>query len=424
MLKLPNSAIATSVDLARWLRDGDRILVGQGSGEPALLMRLLAEAAAERSGLTAIIGASLGLLGGAEDGLIYESCGALGTAVQLPETALTVLPLHYSQFIARIVDGRLPCDVVFVQLSPPNDQGQVFLGMGDLHLIDAARRARVICAEINPHTPRMPGTLWPDDVPVHVTVMPKDAPPSPALGAATAEDRAIAAHVAGLVPDRAVLQLGIGRLPDTIARALKGHRDLGLHSGTLTDAIAALIQTGALTNAAKEIDTGRSVMGVIFGGAEILGHARQDPSLQARPTAYTHAAANIARLSRFCAINSAIEVDLTGQINTESAGGRRIGGTGGQVDFTRGAQSSAGGRAIVALPSTARSGVLSRIVPRVSQVTIARSDADTIVTEWGVAELAGCPLDQRAKRMIAIAAPQAREGLTRYWHDEGRARHG
>ncbi|GGH44169.1 4-hydroxybutyrate CoA-transferase [Frigidibacter albus] len=423
-MELPDPATATSAHLVRWLRDGDRILVGQGSGEPAVLMRLLAEAAAERLRLTAIIGASLGPLGGAERGLMYESCGALGTAAQLPEAALTVLPLHYSQFIGRIVDGRVPCDVVFVQLSPPDDQGRVFLGMGDLHLIDAARRARVVCAEINPYTPHLPGTLWPDDVPVHVTVTAAGAPMAPAGGAPTAEDRAIAAHVAGLVPDRAVLQLGIGRLPDTIARALKGHRDLGLHSGTLTDAIAALIQSGALTNAAKESDAGLSVTGVIFGGVEILDHVRQDRAIEARPAAYTHAAANITRLSRFHAINSAVEVDLTGQINAESAGGRRVGGTGGQVDFTRGAQGSRGGRAIVALPSTARGGAVSRIVPRVSQVTIARSDADTVVTEWGVAELAGCPLEERARRMIDIAAPQAREDLSRYWHDEGRARHG
>lgn len=424
MLKLPDPAPATSVHLARWLRDGDRILVGQGSGEPAVLMRLLSAAARERARLTAIIGATLGPLGGAEDGLTFESCGALGTAAQVPAPALTILPLHYSQFIARIVDGRLPCDVVCVQLSPPDDQGRVFLGMGDLHLIDAARRARVVCAEINPHTPRMSGTQWPDDVPVHVAVTAAGAPLAPALGEATAEDHAIAAHIAGLVPDRAVLQLGIGRLPDTVARALKDHRDLGLHSGTLTDGVTALIQAGALTNAAKEIDAGLSVAGVIFGGPDCLNHVRLDPALEARPTGYTHAATTLTTLSRFHAINSAIEVDLTGQINAESAGGRRVGGTGGQVDFTRGAQGSPGGRAIVALPSTARGGAVSRIVPRVSHVTIARTDADTVVTEWGVAELAGYPLEERARRMIDIAAPQFREDLSRSWHDEGRARHG
>jgi len=423
-MKLPEPATATSIHLARWLRDGDRILVGQGSGEPAALMRLLAEAARERARLTAIIGASLGVLAGAEHGLMFESCGALGTAAQLPEASLTILPLHYSQFIARIVDGRLPCDVVFVQLSTPDEQGRVYLGMGDLHLIDAARRARVVCAEINPQAPRMPGTLWPRDVAVHLAVTAEGAPLAPIGGAATAEDCAIAAHVAGLVPDRAVLQLGIGRLPDTIARALKDHRDLGLHSGTLTDAVAALIQAGALTNAGKEIDTGLSVAGVVFGGTEILDHLGRDAAIEARSTAYTHAPDNITRLSRFRAINSAVEVDLTGQINAESARGRRVGGTGGQVDFTRAAQGAPGGRAIVALPSTARGGAISRIVARASHVTIARTDADTVVTEWGVAELAGFPIEERARRMIDIAAPQFREDLSRYWHDEGRARHG
>lgn len=424
MFKLPEPTTSNSIHLARWLRNGDRILVGQASGEPAILMRLLGEAAKECDRLTAIIGASLGKLGGTENGLMFTSYGALGTAAKLPEVSLTILPLHYSQFIARIVDGRLSCDVVFVQLSTPDEQGRLFLGMGDLHLIDAARRARVVCAEINPHVPRTSGTLWPSDVPVHVTVTAEGAPLSSAISEATADNRALAANVADLVPDRAVLQLGIGRLPDTIALALKDHRDLGLHSGTLTDGVVALMKAGALTNACKEIDIGRSIVGVILGGAKTLEHVWMDPSIKVRSTAYTHGEFNITRLSRFFSINSAIEVDLTGQINAEFAGGRRVGGTGGQVDFSRAAQGSPGGRAVVAIPSTARNGAISRIVPRTSHVTIARTDADTVVTEWGVAELAGCPLDQRARRMIDIAAPQFREDLSRYWHDHGRASHG
>ncbi|MBV0892065.1 hypothetical protein KTN05_09400 [Paracoccus sp. Z118] len=424
MTRLPEPVTAASADLPRWLRDGDRILVGQGSGEPATLMRLLAGAAQARSGLTAVIGATLGHLPGAENGLRFESYGAIGTAARLPEASLAVLPLHYSQFVARIVDGRLACDVVFVQLSTPDERGHVFLGMGDLHLIDAARRARVVIAEINPHTPPTPGTRWPDDLPVHLTVRAEAAPLAPKPGDAGDEERAIAAHVAGLVPDRAVIQIGIGRLPDTILDALRGHRDLGLHSGVLSDGAAALVRAGALTNAAKEIDAGVSVAGVLIGGPLLLDHVRQDPAIEVRPTAHTHSAAAIARLSRFMAINSAIEVDLTGQINAEHAGGRRVGGTGGQVDFTRAAQVSPGGRAIVALPSTARAGSVSRIVRRAASVTVARADADTVVTEWGVAELAGVPLAERARRMIEISAPQFREDLARYWHDEGRHRHG
>lgn len=424
MSKLPEPTTPTVAELSRWLRDGDRILVGQGSGEPATLTRMLGEAASERSRLTAIIGATLGNLPEAEDGLHYESYGAIGTAARLPESSLTVVPLHYSQFVMRIVDGRLPCDVVLVQLSVPDVNGYVFIGMGDLHLIDAARRARVVIAEINPHTPPTPGTRWPDDVPVHVAVMADGAPLAPAAGQPSEHDHDIATKVAGLVPDRAVIQLGIGRLPDTIAEALRDHRDLGLHSGVLTDGCSTLVQAGALTNTAKEIDAGVSVAGVIIGGSALLNHVRQDAAIEIHPTAHTHSTAAIGRLSHFIAINSAIEVDLTGQINAEIAGAHRVGGSGGQIDFTRGAQYSTGGRAVVALPSTVRGGSVSRIVRRTSAVTVARADADTIVTEWGVAELAGRPVDERARQMIGIAAPQFREELSRYWHEEGRHHHG
>lgn len=424
MFEMPQPVTAAVADLSRWLQDGDRILVGQGSGEPATLTRLLARAARERTGLTAIIGATLGDLLGAENGLAFESYGAIGTAARLPQASLTVVPLHYSRFVERIADGRLPCDVVLVQLSTPDENGDLFLGMGDLHLIDAARRARVVIAEINPHTPRTPGTRWPDDVPVHAAVKADSVPLAPPVGEPSVEDRDIAARVAALMPDRAVIQLGVGRLPDTIAEALRNHRDLGLHSGVLTDGCATLVRAGALTNAAKEIDAGVSVAGVIIGGPALLDHVRRDPAIEIRPTAHTHSTAIIARLSRFFAINSAVEVDLTGQINAEFAGGRRVGGTGGQIDVTRGAHCSSGGRAIVALPSTARGGSVTRIVPRASSVTVARADTDTIVTEWGVAELAGCSLDERARRMIEIAAPPFREELSRYWHDEGRHRHG
>ena len=424
MINPPDPVTEQAADLTGLLRPGDRILVGQGSGEPASLMRLLARAADTVPGLTAVIGTTLGDIPGADAGLAFESYGAMGTAARLPAGALTVIPQHYSQFVRRIVDGRVGCDVVFVQLSAPDDHGDLFLGMGDLHLIDAARRARVVVAETNPATPRTPGSRWPGDVPVHLAVA-SAAPPRAPLPARDGEgDRALAERVAALVPDRAVIQLGVGRLPDTIAELLAGHRDLGLHSGVLTDGCAALIQSGALTNAAKEIDTGLSVAGVLIGGERLLDHVRQDRSIRICPTAHTHSTGVIARLSRFTAINSAIEVDLTGQINSENAGGRRVGGTGGQVDVTRAAQWSDGGRAIVALPATARAGSLSRIVPGVSHVTVARTDADTVVTEWGVAELAGQSLDERARRMIAIAAPDFREDLSRQWHDRERHYHG
>lgn len=411
------------LDLSRVLREGDRILVGQGSGEPASLTQRLAEISKTVPGLTVCFGLVLEDTLADDGTLSFESYGALGAAARLPEQALTLLPLHYSEYTARIADGRLRSDVVMVQLSSADASGTHHLGMGDLHLIEAARRARVVIAEINPTTPRTPGSEWPHDLPIDLVVESDRPPPTLAAGTANAIEEAIAAKVAGLVPDRAVLQFGIGRLPGAIAGALTGHRDLGLHSGVISDGVMTLMESGALTNAAKEIDTGQAVGGVVVGSTELFAHVDENPEIILRSTAHTHSAAAIARLSRFCALNSAIEVDLLGQVNTETAGGRYVGGVGGQLDFTRAARLSPKGRAIVALPSTARGKTASRIVPCVETVSIAKVDADMVVTEWGVAELHGVPAAQRAERLIEIADPQFREDLSRHWRDHGRQFH-
>lgn len=424
MSRLPATLDPADLDLHLRLRAGDRIVVAQGPGEPATLTHALADAAEEVPDMTACVGLLTRDVMMRASALAFESYGALGHAARLPGGALTVLDLHYSDYIARLADGRLAADVLFIRLSAPDDAGVHYLGMGDLHLIDVARRARLIIAEINPATPRTRGTEWPHDVKVHLTVK-SDTPEleAPQLDAAE-EDRLIADHVAELVPDRAVLQLGVGRLPDTIAKRLGGHRDLGVHSGALTDAMVALSGVGALTNAAKEIDTGLTIGGTVIGSRLLCDHIDANPSVHMRPTSYTHSPMQLGRLSRFHAINSAIEVDLLGQINTETAKGRRIGGIGGQVDFTRGAQISGTGRAIVVLPSTASKGAVSRIVPSVETVTLARADADTVVTEWGVAELRGAPPSVRSERLIAIADPRFREDLSRFWHDHGKHLHG
>ncbi len=423
MPSLTKTIMTGDCDLSRWLRDGDRILLGQGSGEPASLTSRVIGASHEVANLTLCIGLTLGEMPDGGESLSFESYGALGTAARLPQDRLTVLPLHYSHYVAQIVDGRLPCDVVMVQLSPPDTQGRLHLGMGDLHLIDAARRARVVIAEINPATPRTCGSEWPSDLNINLAVEADTPPPSPSTDEPSAIEQAVAANVADLVPDRAVLQFGIGRLPDAIAQALCSHRDLGIHSGVISDGALVLDRAGALTNAAKEIDAGFSVGGVVVGKAALFSHIDDNAQFRICPTTHTHSAAAITKLSRFCAINSAVEIDLLGQVNAETAAGRRVGGTGGQVDFTRAARLSPGGRAIVAVPSTARGGKSSRIVPRVETVTLACADADTIVTEWGVAELHGVPAERRAERIIAIADPAFREELARQWHDYGRHAH-
>jgi len=222
-----------------------------------------------------------------------------------------------------------------------------------------------------------------------------------------------------LIPDRAPLQIGIGAIPDAILAALAGHRELGIHSGMISDGIADLIEAGVATNSRKSFDRGITVAGVLFGTRRLNEFAHRNASLRLHLPAYTHGIDVLARIAHFVAINSAIEVDLTGQVNAEVANGTYIGAVGGQVDFVRGANAAPNGRSIIALPATAKHGKTSRVVAtlRDAPVTSLRSDADLVVTEWGVAEMRGQTLAERARRMIAVAAPQFRESLERAARD-------
>jgi acyl-CoA hydrolase len=224
----------------------------------------------------------------------------------------------------------------------------------------------------------------------------------------------IARHVGRYIEDGTTVQIGIGAIPDAVMASISDRRDLGFHSGLISDRVADLIENGAMTNARKPIDTGIAVACMVLGTSRLYRFVHRNPAVVMFSVAHTHGAKVISQLNRFVAINSAVEVDLTGQVNAEVAGGVYVGTVGGQVDFVRGAQLAENGRSVIALPSTARNGKLSRIVSRLSgPVTTARSDADAIVTEFGAADLRGQPLDERVRRMIAIAHPDFREPLER-----------
>jgi len=223
--------------------------------------------------------------------------------------------------------------------------------------------------------------------------------------------------VASLVPDGATVQLGIGSLPAVVLRHLHGHRDLGVHSGMITDEIAELIEAGVVTGARKSVDRGLAVTGLLLGTRALIKTAAVDKSVQLRDTRYTHDQAVLAAQHALVAVNSAIEVDLTGQANIEVAAGRYVGGTGGAADFLRGAARSAGGVPVIGLPSTtsrSAAGTASRIVARLNgPASLSRADAGVIVTEYGVADLRGLSLARRRERMIAIAHPDHRAALDR-----------
>jgi acetyl-CoA hydrolase len=236
--------------------------------------------------------------------------------------------------------------------------------------------------------------------------------------AANSETLQIARHVAGLIADGDTIQIGIGKLPAALLAALGSHRDLGLHGGLVADQVADLHQAGVLTGARKSQDRGRMICTAAIGSERVYRWAGECPELEFAPVSYTHDPRVLAGLDSFVAINSVLAVDLSGQANAETLHGRQVSGTGGLLDFVRGAHLSAGGRSILALPASAAGGTVSRIVAHLGAddvVSCPRADADIVVTEHGVAQLRGSSLAERARALIAIAAPAFRETLARQW---------
>lgn len=404
------------VDLSEFIRPGDRVVVGQGAAEPQTLARLLVAQRQQLGGVEVFVGPGFTdvFAGTATDGLRFASYGALGTAAGLAASGrLDVLPMPYGKLCAAFADGTQRADVVMLQVSPALPGRGHGAGLSNDYATAAAARARVVILEVNPHVPWTHGGGFPASARIGLCVLSDDPPPLPPAGRLDLVEATIASRVASLVPDRAAVQVGVGALPNAVMAALSGHRGLGIHSGVMGDAAVALIEAGAVTNAHKEVDAGVSVTNTLFGTQRLYDFAHCRAAVQVRPGTYTHSLAIMAQLGRFTAINGGIEVDLGGQVNTETAGDRYIGALGGGLEFTRGAALSAGGRAVVALRSTTGGGAISRIVPAVRVATIPRADVDTIVTEHGVAELRGVSLRERARRLIAVAAPGHREDLAR-----------
>ncbi len=223
--------------------------------------------------------------------------------------------------------------------------------------------------------------------------------------------RAIGALVAAEIRDGDCVQTGIGGIPAAILDRLYEKNDLGMHGGLIDDGGMGLIRNGNIAGTNKEIDTGRHITGMALGSRALLDWLAETPEVELRSADYTHEVGVIGRLSNFVSVNSAVEVDLYGQVNAEMAGGRQISGTGGSVDFMRAARASPGGRSIIAMTATARGGSVSRIVPKAELVTALRTDVDMVVTEYGVARLRDAPLRARAQALIDIAAPQFRDEL-------------
>lgn len=413
------------LDFKGIIRKGDAILWGQACAEPLTLTEALVAQRAEIGGVSVFLGSGFSntLRPEHADHMRFSGMGAVGTNRRLSKAGvLDVLPCHVSKMENYVLEGLIPCDVVFIQVAPPDEAGQFSLGLVSDYIRAAVRRARVVIAEMNSHVPQVP-CAEPLTAAEIDFIVESDRPLIEVPPAAVSDlDRAIAGFAQAYIPERATLQVGIGAVPEAVMSGLRDRRDLGIHSGMLGDSVVDLVECGAISNVHKGIDPGISVTGALIGTRRLYDFCHRNGSVRMHPLSYTHNLGVLSRLSRFVSLNSAVEVDLTGQVNAESAGGQYIGAVGGQVDYVRAATASPGGRSMIALPSTAQNGAVSRIVSQLSgPVTTARSDVDVIVTEFGAADLRGKTLSQRTKALIAIAHPAHRESLERTAHAAARS---
>jgi acyl-CoA hydrolase len=412
---MPRSQSIAQLRFADHVRPGDVIGWPQGPGEPLALTEALVEQRADLRAPVLFFGlsASTTLRPELAEHFTFRALNGAGNNRRISAIA-DIVPCHVSSVPALLRSRHLRVDVALIQVRPL-PTGGFTLGVVADFTQALIREARTVIALLNSALPAMGGDARVDGDDIDILVESDDRiidmpDPDP-----SAVECAVAGQVAALIPDRATVQLGVGTLPAAVARALSDHRELGVHSGVVSDALVDLVERGVVTNAHKGCDVGRTITGGLFGTRRLRDFAERSGAVDLRSVEYTHHLSVTSALARFHTVNSAIEVDMSGQANAEIAGGRYLGAVGGQVDFVRAGVASSGGRSIIALPSTTPDGKHSRIVASLDlrPVTTARSDVDLVVTEYGAADLRGCSLRERAHRLVAIAHPDHREALLR-----------
>jgi 4-hydroxybutyrate CoA-transferase len=421
------SKIRTAEEALAVLKSGQRVHVHQGCSEPEELVRAMLKRAPELRDVEVVHMATMG----SADYTLPEYQGHfrhvalfIGANVRaaVQEGRADYIPIFLGEIEGLFRSGAMPLDVALVQCTPPDDYGYMSLGAGVDITLTAAQYAKHVIVEVNDQAPRTLGDCF-----LHVTkadVIVETSHPLAEYKQAEATEvhHAIARYVAGLIPDAATIQMGIGEIPEAVLGALRDHKDLGVHSEMVPDGIIDLIQSGVVNNEKKSVHPHKVITAFVLGTKALFDFLHNNPIFEFHPTAYTNDPFIIAQNDRMVAINSALEIDLTGQVCADSIGHLPYSGIGGQVDFIRGAARSKGGLPIIALPSTARSGTVSRIVPALKTgagVVTSRGDVHYVVTEYGVAYLHGKTLGQRAEALIQIAHPDFRDELTQAARQSG-----
>lgn len=401
------------------IQDGDRVVFGHAVGEPIIFQRTMARMAEQFHNVEVAhmvyLGSGEYLQPGMEEHFRHNALFVGGPARKaIAEHRADYTPAFFSDVPHMFRDGTLPVDVFAFTCSTPDERGYVSIGLSCDYTWEGVKSAKTVIAEVNPNMPRTFGESF-----VHVSEidafiqswepLPESVPPN-----ITEEDEKIGRYIADLVKDGDCLQLGIGAVPDAVCSFLGDKKDLGIHSEMISDGVLPLLESGVINGKCKRRDIGKVSVTFLMGTRKLYEYVDGNPMINMLPVDVCNNPAVICQNDNVVSINSCVEVDLQGQVCAEAIGLKQISGIGGQMDFVRGASLSKGGRSIIALYSTTKDGKTSKIVPILTTgapVTTSRCDVNYIVTEFGVAQLRGQTLKERAKRLIAIAHPDFRPEL-------------
>ncbi|MDR1875391.1 MAG: hypothetical protein LBQ90_10330 [Synergistaceae bacterium] len=409
----------TAREAVEHIRSGDRVLVGHLIGAPVPIIEAIVENRTAFRGLVFVhMLTSGGQPWGRKEYSEYFTYNALflskETMQGVAENYGDFTPSHFSE-VPALLRTTLKPDVALIQVSPPDGDGYVCLGLSVDYTLAGAKVARTVIAEVNAQCPRVYG-----ETKMHVSEIEcfvetdRDIVSIPPTKITDVES-GIGGHCAELISDGACLQLGLGAIPDAVLGFLGDKKDLGVHSEIIGDGVANLAKAGVVNGSRKTTNPGKIVAAGLYGSKALLQYADSNPTVELYPVDYTNDVRVISRNRNVVSINSCVQVDLTGQVCSEAIGPTQISGVGGQVDFVRGARMSEGGKSIITCASAAKNGTISKIVPFLdfgAPVTTSRTDVDYIVTEYGVASLRGQTLRNRASALIKIAHPKFRDQLT------------